>query len=244
MRYNAPKMARARMYIRRNTCPTPSTRNQAPPLRIAPSFPRRREPGRFQTRLPPEIRHESRADKSLPSRPHSVIPAKAGIQRVSAKPAAWKSGMNRERTNPFPRVPIPSFPRKRESRGLKPSLPPEIRHESRATNPFPIHGGRLGWGRGARKRGSAGGTPALPRRQPLQALHAGRLGWARAARKRGFASERLGRVDMPRSRAQPTAFAVWIPAFAGMTGWESGNNGVKTGMMGWKVGITGLEKRK
>ena len=32
------------------------------------------------------------------------------------------------------------------------------------------------------------------------------------------------------ARAEPTAFAVWIPAFAGMTGLESGNGGVKSGM--------------
>ena len=34
----------------------------------------------------------------------------------------------------------PSFPRRRESRRLQPILPPEIRRESRATNPFPLYG--------------------------------------------------------------------------------------------------------
>jgi len=41
------------------------------------------------------------------------------------------------------------------------SPPPEIRHESRATDPLSLHGRGLGRGRGARKRGSAGETPAL-----------------------------------------------------------------------------------
>ena len=38
----------------------------------------------------------------------------------------------------------------------------------------------------------------------------------------------LGRVDISRSRAEQTAFAAWIPAFAGMTGGggvEIGNDG-------------------
>ena len=36
--------------------------------------------------------------------------------------------------------------------------------------------------------------------------------------------------------------AVWIPAFAGMTGVEIGNDGVgKRDWRGWKSGMTGLE---
>ena len=36
--------------------------------------------------------------------------------------------------------------------------------------------------------------------------------------------------------AKPTAFAIiWIPAFAGMTGWKTGNDGAKTGGDGAKT---------
>ena len=56
---------------------------------------------------------------SLLSSINPVIPAKAGIQKIEAKLATPKSGMNRERQSLLP-IP-PSFPRKRESRGFKPS---------------------------------------------------------------------------------------------------------------------------
>ena len=38
----------------------------------------------------------------------------------------------------------PSFPRKRESRGLKPSSPSEIMHKQQPTDPFSLYGRRLG----------------------------------------------------------------------------------------------------
>ena len=46
---------------------------------------------------------------------------------------------------------------------------------------------------------------------------------------------------MPRSRAESTAFAVWIPAFAGMTGRKIGNDEAKNlERQGKKSGLTGL----
>ena len=109
----------------------------------------------------------------------------------------------------------------------EPSHPPEIRYESRAINPFPIYGGRLGWGRAALKRGFGGSEfkreptpispswekvrmgvsrassprPAARKPLPLQALYRGRLRWARGARKRDSAG---GTPALPRKKPSPS----------------------------------------
>ena len=138
-----------------------------------PSFPRKRESRGLRTqgrsesviyqRAPsyPKIKHESRATNPFPPR-SPVILAKAGIQRfanaretqraqyVSARLVTRKPSMNRERQISPPSLSPPSFPRKRESRGLRtqgrsesaiyqraPSHP-ETKRESRATNLFPL----------------------------------------------------------------------------------------------------------
>ena len=89
-----------------------------------------------------------------------VIPAKAGIRMIEAKLAARSQ---------LQIAVIGSLPLLWAYRGRL----GETKKESRAINPFPLDGGRLGWGRGARKRGYAGGTPALPDRQPTRKPFAG-----------------------------------------------------------------------
>ena len=74
-------------------------------------------------------------------------------------------------------------------------LIPEIKYESRATNPFPLYGGRLGWGV-ARKRGY-GAYSEFRRKYPCKPLRGkGRDG--RAARRRGFAGERFDLLQISR----------------------------------------------
>ena len=88
-----------------------------------------------------------------------VIPAKAGIQTVEAKFAT---------RNQVQTAIIGSLPPSWTYRGRF----TEIRNESRATNPFPLHGGRLGWG----SRGRPARVPAANKSTPIRPLRAGRLG--------------------------------------------------------------------
>ena len=79
------------------------------------------------------------------------------------------------RTDEFDTYDIPAFypviPAKAGIQRGRRGYATEISLELKPTYPFPIHGGRLGWGRGARKRGSAGETPALPGRKFALAIH-------------------------------------------------------------------------
>ena len=55
-----------------------------------------------------------------------------------------------------------------------------------------------------------------PLSPPASSIHIG--GLSGCGEKRNPGKDALVRAGISRSRAEPTAFAVWIPAFAGMTG--------------------------
>ena len=142
-------------------------------------------------RAPPRVSAALRAGTpALPARPsHPVIPAKAGIQTLAAKPVArnqvqiptsgsllpsWERARVRAPPRPSaalragrprsqPALLPPSFPRKRESIRLQPSPSPEIKYKSQPADPFSLYG------RKARMRAPPrvsaalrAGTPALP----------------------------------------------------------------------------------
>ena len=146
----------------------PRSRRPAADQNSAPSFPRRRESGLHQPRPPPEIKH-----KYQPTDPFPLYGGRLGWGSAARK---------RGSAGGTPALPAadknyaPSFPRKRESGGHQPRPPPEIKYKSRATNPFPLHGGRLGWG--SRRRDARAPSrrpkfrPVIPAKAGIQTIEA------------------------------------------------------------------------
>ena len=141
-----------------------------------------------------------------PILPTPSFPRRRESRRRQAKPAIQNQAQIAVNGSLPPILPTPSFPRKRESRD-QPSPSPKTKPKSRSTDPFPLYGGRLGWGCAARKRGF-GGSEFSRKPTPCKPFHLKRAKTGAAAPQRNSAGERR-----PRSR-RPHATPQTLPLYA------------------------------
>ena len=149
-----PLWEKARMRVRRAQARLCGREFRRKPTSVSPSWERaraRRAQARLGVRRLPDSSFRGNDGAKIGN--NSVIIASLRPLRLRAiasnslcRHALGRVDTSLKWTNIAPSPPIlrPSFPRKRESRRLQPSPPPETKSEPQPAAPFSLHGRRLG----------------------------------------------------------------------------------------------------